>query len=272
MCILSIAYFSKIEDVSTINFFPLDEQSDFIQTESNLRLNSIHANNSHEITWAVDSESDKNMYLRQDASLLFDNGKLRGVRSRWEQNSHKINIKEKILFENSSLFQVISIHHGEIHLNDDQIKSIHGMSRANLYVIDSPAHATLKAFESPKNNSDTEWKDLIDRTVKQELLLSWHQLYKHFHIANESYLAVPLTDLHKYDNEPLPSMSQEKTNQIIGRLWEGLYKNYIIPATKAKNTKGNNYIPIVLFDKQQERLLVLFELNEKKKQLIQKYP
>lgn len=265
ICVSGILFFSKTDNVPTFSYFPLDEQSHFIKTDSDLRLDSS------KITWTSDSKSDKNMYLRQDASLLFDNGKLRGVRSKWEQNKEKIGIKETLSFKGSSLFQVISFHHGEIHTSNDQIKSIQDMSDASLYVVDSPSHSVL-AFESPVNDSDTAWKNLIDKTVKQELLVSWHQLFKHFDIPIESYLAVPLTNLYKYNKEPLPSMSQEETNQVIGQLWEGLYKNYIIPATKTKNNQGNNYIPIILFDKNHKQLLVLFELNGKKQKLIQKYP
>ena len=144
------------------------------------------------------------------------------------------------------------------------------MSTAHLYVIDTDSTA-LKTFKSPKNKEETAWKNLLERTTKQQLLFHWNQLFNHFDIDADSYLAVPIPSLNKYNDNPLPSMSQAQTNQIIGQLWEGLYKNYIIPAANSKKKQENSFIPIVLFDKQQDHLFVLFELNGKKQKLIQRY-
>lgn len=268
--VLGTGYLIKLNSVPAISFFPLDEQSSFSKTNSDLQLNSDKKDDSYEITWSSGSASDKDMYLRQDASLLFDNGRLRGVHSKWVQDTAEIQIKENVIGKGNSLFQVITFHHGEIHTPKDQIKSIHHMTHANLYVIDSPK-APLEAFVSPKNVYQTRWKKLLDKTTKQQLLLHWNKLFTHFNIDNSSYLAVPLTNLYKYNKEPLPAMSQEQTNQIMGQLWEGLYKNYIIPAASTKKNERVSYIPIVLFDKKQHHLLVLFELNGKKQRLIQNY-
>lgn len=264
--VIGITYFMKSSTLPVVGYFPLDEQSQFTLAESNLEMDT-----DRKINWTSDSTSDKSMYLRQDVSLLFENGKLRGARSKWKQDTNQIAIKESLSVKESSLFQTISFHHGEIHFPNDQIKSIQHMSAAELYVVDTTKTA-LTAFTSPENHEETEWKGLLDKTTKQQLLFHWHQLFSYFDINSDSYLAVPITALNKYDTEPLPSLSQAETNQIIGQLWEGLYKNYVIPATTLSEKQDSNFIPIVLFNKQQAHLLVLFELNGKKQQLIQKYP
>lgn len=269
ICAFGFVYL-KANTVPTISFFPLDEDSSFSYTNSSLKLQTKKENNSYRINWTSESTSNKKMYLRQDASLLYDNGRLRGVRSKWVQDTAKIQVDEELSGKGSSFFQVISFHHGEIHTNDTQIKSIHHMSHTNMYVIDS-ARLPLVAFTSPENSEEKRWKKLLERTTKQQLLIHWSQLSRHFNINLDSYLTVPLTNLFKYNKQPLPSMSQEQTDKIIGQLWEGLYKNYVIPAANTDNDKGLNYIPIILFDKQQKHLLVLFELNGKKQKLIQKY-
>ena len=268
---LGITYFVNSNTLQVISFFPLDEQSKFTSTDSSLTLDSDKTNDAYEFTWTSTSISDKNMYLRQDVSLLFDNGILKGAFSKWKQNTDQIEIKQTLSSKNSSLFQVISFHHGEIHSPDDQITSIHHMSEANLYVINT-ANTEFKAFSSAENQEETTWKNLLDRTTKQQLLFHWNQLFNYFDIDSNSYIAIPLTNLYKYNNKPLASMSQSQSNQIIGQLWEGLYKNYVIPAANSKKNQRNSYIPIVLFDKKQQHLRVLFELNGKKQQLIQKYP
>lgn len=268
--VLGTGYIIKLNAVPVISFFPLDEQSSFSNTNSDLRLNTDKKDDSYGITWTSASTSDKHMYLRQDASLLFDNGRLRGVHSEWVQDTAEIQIKENVIGKGNSFFQVITFHHGEIHVPENQIKSIHHMSHANLYVIDS-SEAPLEAFVSPEKDYQTRWKNLLDKTAKKQLLFHWNKLFTSYNIDKDSYLAVPLTNLYKYNNEPLPSMSQEQTNQIMGQLWEGLYKNYIIPVASTKKNEGVNYIPIILFDKKQQHLLVLFELNGKKQRLIQNY-
>lgn len=75
---LSISYILENNATPAITYFPDDEKSTFTKAESNLGLFLPKGNDSYEIVWTSDSESDKEMYLRQDASLLFDNGRLRG--------------------------------------------------------------------------------------------------------------------------------------------------------------------------------------------------
>ncbi|MBY7143373.1 hypothetical protein KFZ56_09990 [Virgibacillus sp. NKC19-3] len=268
--LFGIVYFVKMNTSPAITYFPIDEKTPFTHANTSLELSTAKGNDSYEIDWTSNSRSGKEMYLRQDASLLFDNGRLRGVHSKWMQDTESIYLEEALLSEDSSYFQAISFHHGEVHYPNDEIKSIHQMSNDHLYVIDSPA-TPLEAFHSPKNKAQNEWKELLDRTTKQQLLHHWHQLFTHFNISSESYLAVPLTNLYHYNNQPLPSMTQEQTNKVIGQLWEGVYKNYIIPAANTENNKLESFVPIVLFDKDNDHLLVLFELNGKKEKLIQNY-
>jgi hypothetical protein len=268
--IFTIIYALKSISSPAITFFPLNEERSFVEAESRLSLIAENAKDRYELKWTAGSRSDQSFYLRQDASLLFENGLLRGVRSKWVQNTDEIYIEEKLIQEDSSFFQVISFHHGEIHDADSEITSIHRLTSDYLYVIDSPA-TPLESFKEPGNSFEAEWKDLLDRASKQQLLFHWHQLFTYYGIKQEDYLAVPLTQLDKYQDEPLPSMTQAETDKIMGQLWEGLYKNYIIPIVSEDAERVNSYIPIVLFDKNKEHLQVLFELNGEKQQLLQRY-
>ncbi|MBP1971766.1 hypothetical protein J2Z83_003921 [Virgibacillus natechei] len=268
--IFGVVYIIQMNTSPAITYFPIDEETSFTYSDSTLELISEQGYDSYEIDWESNSQSDTQMYLRQDASLLFDNGRLRGVRSKWVQGTDTIHLKETLISEDSSFFQVISFHHGEVHYPNDEIKSIHQMSNDHLYVIDSPT-TPLDAFKSAEDEFQIEWQILLDRTKKQQLLYHWHDLITHFNISADSYMSVPLTKLVRYGNEPLPSMTQEQTDKVIGRLWEGLYKNYIVPAANTESNELVSYVPIVLFDKEMEHLLVLFELNGKKEQLIQNY-
>ncbi|MFC4022791.1 hypothetical protein ACFOUV_03060 [Oceanobacillus longus] len=255
----------------TVSFFPLDTDSMMEHTLTTLKLLSEEGINTYKIDWKVESASDKTLYLRQDVSLLFDNGRLRGVRSKWVQNTNRIKINERLKSEDSRHLQSISFHHGENHYSEEDIRSIQQMSYDELYVIDSPT-TPIASFKTPENRYEMEWKELLDRATKQQLLFHWHELLNHFNIDVETYTTFPLIDLYRYNNNPLPTMSQEETNNAIGRLWEGLYKNYIIPALDPPNDKLNSFMPLILIDKQSTHLIVLFELNGKKEQLIQRLP
>ena len=67
-------------------------------------------------------------------------------------------------------------------------------------------------------------------------------------------------------------MSQQETDVLIGRLWEGIYKSYVIPASESSENQLESYIPLILIDKQNTHLYVLFELNGGREQLIQRIP
>jgi hypothetical protein len=270
IAIFTVVFAFKYISSPAITFFPLNEERTFTEAESKLTLIAENAKDRYELKWKTYSKSDQPFYLRQDASLLFENGLLRGVRSKWVENTDEIHIEEKLLQEDSSFFQVISFHHGEIHDAENEITSIQKLTSDYLYVIDSPA-TPLLSFKDPANSYETEWKELLDRTTKQQLLFHWHQLFTYYGINPENYLAVPLTQLDKYQDEPLPAMTQAETDKIMGQLWEGLYKNYIIPIVSEDADRVNSYVPIVLFGKNKEHLQVLFELNGEKQQLLQRY-
>ncbi len=271
MFILGIVYIIREGSTPAVSFFPIDADSSIEQAATKLTLTSEEGQNIYEVDWESSSTSDKSMYLRQDVSLLFDNGRLRGVRSKWVQNSSRIKIMEKLTSEDSSHFQSISFHHGENHDKSDEIKSVQLMSYDELYVIDSPT-TPIASFKLPASPYETEWKELLDRTSRQQLLFHWHQLLRHFEINISNYTSIPLVDLHKYNNKPLSNIPMEESVNIIGRLWEGLYKNYIIPAADPPQDRLDSYIPLILLDKKNTHLLVLFELNGKKEKLIQRIP
>lgn len=262
-------YLFNNQTLPVITYFPMDKETDFVHHSTRLQLIEETDKDSYEISWESNSKSERNVYLRQDASLLFDNGRLRGVQSRWTENTALIRMKQKLFGDDSSHFQAIAYHHGEVHYPDDQIKSIHKMSYDQLYVIDSP-NTPLESFKIPENEMEDEWVRLLEHTTHQQLVYYWKNLIHHFKINSKNYTPVPLTQLYKYNNQSLPSFTQEETNQIIGQLWEGLYKNYILNAKNSKHLQSS--VPLILFDKNNKHLLVVYALNGKKEKLIQQYP
>lgn len=265
----TFVYIIGLQSKPAITYFPIDEELSFTAAETDLQLLTEKGKDDYEIMWIASSTTEIPVYLRQDVSLLFDNGRLRGAVSKWIQDTDAIHLKKMLTLEDSSLYEAISFHHGEIHKQGNQINSIQQMSSDHLYVIDSPA-AALDSFKTPSTRYEKEWKALLDRASMQQLTYYWNTLFDYFSIDEKAYYHVPLTDLDKFKNQALSGLTQAQTDKVIGQLWEGLYKNYLLPIVNAEKVV-DSYIPIILFDKQNKHLLVLYEVNGKKEKLIQNY-
>ncbi|QHE52963.1 hypothetical protein [Pontibacillus sp. HMF3514] len=260
------------KEVSVVKFFPLDEVKRFDETFTDLTLLSESDEDEYDFMWKTVSTLEEPVYLRQDVSLLYMDGHLKGVLSKWKENGQNLFQEQKIHGEDSSHYQAVTFHHGEIHYPDDKIKSIQDMSRAELYVIDSPL-TPLESFTSPQNQSQEDWKRKLDHATEQQLNYQWNQLIEHYQIPKEQYEIIPLTELPDYETKPFPKLTAEQTQQVIGQLWEGLYKNYVLQFTDDSKEDINSYVPLVLVDRDGKHLLVLFEdMNQRKQRLIQYYP
>ncbi|WP_085508871.1 hypothetical protein [Thalassobacillus devorans] len=258
---------------NVIKYFPIDETKNFLKAETRLSFESETDADEYEVKWESISESNEPMYLRQDLSLLYVNGQLKGILNKWRENGQKIEQSSVLHGEDTSLYQAITFHHGEIHYPEDVIKSIQTLSYDQLYVVDSP-HTPLESFHTPETGEDKEWTKTVNHSIQQQLDYQWDELIAHFNIPKEEYEAVPLTDLYKYENKAIPGVSKEDTTRILGQLWEGLYKNYVLGITDEKSTGHpiQSYIPLILFSKKADHLLVLFEDDQgRKEQLIQYY-
>ncbi len=97
------------------------------------------------------------------------------------------------------------------------------------------------------------------------------QLIQYFKIPEDRYIFVPLTSIDMYQQKPIPTLNQQETTRVIGQLWEGIYKNYII-GISSNNKPVKSFVPLVLLDKEGKHLMVLYHNQDgEKEQLIQLY-
>ncbi len=269
--ILSMAA-NRSKDQPVIQYFPLDKTHSFTSFHTQLKFAEQEDENEYEVLWDMASVSDEPMYLRQDVSLLFVNGRLKGVMNKWLQNTASVEKQTKLHGEDSMKYQAISFHQGEVHRDEQSITSVQASSSDTLYVIDSP-HTTRTAFNKPSNKQEQEWKQRLDHSINQQINAQWDDLIDYYHIPQDQYVKVPLTDLPLYNNQPFPGTTKDNYNRIKGQLWEGLYKNYILGISDKKTSHPiQSYIPLILFAKNGKHLMVLFEDDTgKKHQLIQYY-
>ncbi len=245
-----------------IKYFPTDDAASFLSHSTNLYLSDKMMKDDYKLKWEVNSNLNKQAYLRQDVSLLFVDGNLKGITGSWKENEKKIALDVELQQAGTSVFEAISVHHAETHYPKDQIRSIQKMSTDKLYVVDSP-HVKILDFKDSKTKEEKEWEETINNTVHQQLQFEWRKWLTEKEINLDEYLLVPLTDLYVFEKKALPGLSQEETSIIISQLWEGLYKSFIIPFSE-KKISNEIKVPIILFDKENNHLIVLFE-NEKKK-------
>lgn len=272
LAIIIALYTQYFKEESVIKYFPLDEGSGFKSFGTTLNFANHEGQDDYEVLWDISSESDQPMYLRQDVSLLYVNGRLKGIVSKWEENTSKIEKETSLHGEDSQRFEAISFHHGEIHEGDEPIKSIQASSKDTLYIIDSP-HSMSSEFKKPKTPEEKEWKKRLDHTISQQIEAQWEELIAYYGIKKENYTLVPLTELAHYDKKPFPGTTEDNFERIKGQLWEGLYKNYVLGLSDTKSSHPiQSYTPLILFDKKGQHLIVLYEDDTgKKHRLIQKY-
>lgn len=246
------------KDVDTaVKYFPFDSEVTFVKAETNLDFLSEIAANQYEINWNLFSEVDQPVYLRQDLSLLFVDGRLKGIQGKWQEQLPELKLETSIKGEGSSHYQAISYHHAEVHYPEDIIKSVQKMSIDELYVIDS-AYSPLESFQTPENDMQKKWQEALDHATNQQLQLHWRQLIDHFQLVLDDYEYIPLTAINQYQSKPISGLSLEETQRVIAQLWEGLYQQYILPFDSAKSS-NQSYVPLVLFAKAGTHLQVLYQ-------------
>lgn len=247
--------FTNLRTEMAIIFFPIDYDSKFNYATTSL----VALDDNVTVDWTSKSESEIETYLRQDVSLVFVNGKLSGVQNKWMKNESLIEQTKQLLINKNALLQAISFHHGEIH-EDNAIYSIQAMSNDFLYIINHDS------FHYPKTAKEIEVSEKLNQQIERKLNKYWEQLIRYFSIDQNNYILYPLTDINQLAYDLTDLTSEENSDQIIGQLWEGLYKNYILQAIEVK---ANNYMPIILLAKDYSHLYVLYEMNEENQQLIQ---
>ena len=240
----------------SITFFPIDPSVTYKTANTSLNLTDKKT-----LVWKIDSILDRNAYLRQDAGLLYSNGRLIDQLSAWKQNTKRIDQEKRIVSNTNALYEAITFHHAELHEKGGKIFSSQAMSSDQLYIIPTGAN-TQFSFRSPVTKEQNEWKQKLDEQTERMLQYSWNKGVRHFSIHLNEYQAFPLNLFNNRSKKGLPGFTKEETDKIIGNLWEGLYKNYLLGIKKADGATANPFgstIPLILLANNKTHLLVLTE-------------
>ena len=249
-----------------ITYFPHDPDLVYLIAETNISVRDQEDKDTYLVEWSSRSSLDKPVYLRQDVSLLFIDGKWKGTNSVWREKEKNIELSSNVQMNMGSLIQAITFHHGEVHYPSDEIYSVLQMSASNLFVMDS-SQQKLETFSRPMTKRQKEWGKTVIQSIDKYLQSTWKDWIDDKGINLEEYHMIPLVDLIQFQETNIDSLTKEQTDKIIGQLWEGLYKNYIIPMLH-EQWKTSSAMPVILFSKDHTHLLVLFEDGNKEIQLL----
>lgn len=256
------------ETTETITYFPIDQRLNIEQAFTSLQTTTMTNEQKLLLDWNIQSTTKHPLYLRQDVSLLYKNGYLLSIINQWQTNTSILREQRSFTISQNSILQSISFHHGEHHEND-KITSVQRMTSDQLYIVCCKDSDKLTSFKHPDNVQMDHVATLLDEQVMKHLQQHWNVLIEYYKIQLDQYELIPLYELIRYNDNSLPQLSMSKTKAVIGQLWEGLYKNYILPLSKQKYFTNKNFMPLVLFDRKGTHLIVLYNINGKPEQLYQ---
>lgn len=260
--IISMYLFLSKQAEETIIFFPIDPYNYFEHTSTHL-IPSQSGKDTYSVQWKVDSKLNEPTYLRQDISLLYKNGQLEAVLNKWKPHTQSVTQKKKLKERESARFDAVSFHYAEIHRNEDtSYTSVQQMSKARLYALVSPS---FTAFQKPISEVQKQGKDRLDNEINARTNTALNKALEHFQMNKQQYQIMSLTDLPTKANQFFRMFPPKKREEIIGKLWEGLYKNYLLGIKKEDGTLVNpegSSIPQLLVANNQREMLILFTLKD----------
>lgn len=245
--------------IETITFFPLDETVQYRSAGTTLTLQKEKEHQAHKVNWEVSSTLDREAYLRQDMGLLYMNGILKSKVAKWRQQTAQLNQRDVLSAEESAKYEAITFHYSELHDKDARIASAQRMTEDLLYVIDSP-FSPLSSFRIAKSKLEKEWKQVLDNSTQNRLNKSLKKAGQIHGINAANYMVIPLYELRKYEDQPISGFTQWETANILGRLWEGIYKNYYLGIKKSDGTVVDpidSTMPLILISRDKKHLLLV---------------
>ncbi|MGE7759261.1 hypothetical protein [Peribacillus sp. NPDC097895] len=262
LTIFFIIYFSNNKQVEeTIIYFPIDSSLHFDHASTHL-IPKGTGDSTYTITWKVNSALDQPAYLRQDVSLLYKNGKLTGALKNWRQNKQELSQKAKSKESESGRYEAVTFHYAEVHPSDTIFTSAQQLSKDKLYIVTTPS---FQYFHRPLSEEHNQWKKTLDSLTDQTVQNGLEKADQAFHINLDQYKIISLTDLPSKKNQWLSAFPQFKREEVVGKLWEGLYKNYVLGIKKedgsTMSSQGST-IPQLLLAKNQSEILVMFTLKD----------
>jgi hypothetical protein len=257
---------------SKLKVYPIDKFVEFHKASSRLTFHPKKGNDRYKIMLFTNSETNTPAFIRQDISLIYSNGVLIGLLYGGKENLAFFEQHISIKGEGSARYDVLTYHHAEIHHSENEVTSQHAMSQDQAYILSS-AFSSSSFFREAKTNTQSHWKRILDYAILEQWTYQWNYLIEYFKIEHGHYEIIPFTQLPVYQTTPFPHFSQAETDKIIGRIWEGIYRHYVLGLNNSLDKplyQEGSTLPVLLLAKDRSHLKILFRASEGKEvQLIQ---
>ncbi|WP_071460125.1 hypothetical protein [Bacillus massilinigeriensis] len=261
---VTVIAFNKQDAKETFTFFPPDPAATYTSADTSLSLAKISASESYAVEWKAFSTLNQKAYLRQDISLLFKNGRLTDGMGKWKTNAETLYQLKNLKENENALYEAITFHYSEIHRNDDTISSAQKLTNDTLYVLISPSTNAI-GFQTPSSAEEKEWQSILNRAVGLVSSSTVRKAAASLNIEPQNYESIALTGLPAYRDQTFPGLNKRQTRDAIGRLWEGIYKNYYLGIKKQNGTivsPVGSTVPIILLSKTGNVLYLVFETKD----------
>lgn len=246
-------FYEEPSNNSTIQFFPINQKIVFTDLGSDLQI--YQKNSKFVVTADTWSKTSEKVYLRQNVILLFENGYLVNLDFPWKQNTDWLITKIEFDLNKDALLTLLSFHHAEIH-DDDIITSKQAITSDKKYVFYNKN--SWEIFKEPQSEEQRLQKMKLDAAYKKQRELLLEQAIRELNINKSNYEIFDL-DVFSLSSKPSKYISEEQMERVIGGIWEGLYRSYILEYYN----KLNQYsppMPWILVDRNKTHLLVVFQL------------
>lgn len=257
-----ILFLTTNETRTTVKYFPFHDHIFFEIAETNLSINQDQTT----IVWESISTTSEPTYLRQDIALLYENGLFKAIQKKWEQQIDTIFLNENVNPSEKALLQAISYHHGEIH-ELDTITSVQQLSSASQYYIKE--NDVITSFVRANTGKEKVWRNKLNTLTNKRLFRHWQHLIDKLEIPADQYDTYSFIDFFQFGQTVFPDKTTEQYEKIVGQLWEGLYKSYVLLIDELDAPSQTHLMPFIMVHKDTTHLLVIYELDGKEHRLIQ---
>ncbi len=260
ICLFSAYLFWPHAAKESILYFPIDEGTTFSLSSTTLEKKAAVSANRMILRWSVQSILEKNAHLRQDIGLVFANGRLYSTigEKTWKKDTSSLFQAKDLTVQESTLLQAVSFHYGELH-EGSSFKSAQSMSAATRYAVLSKFSPPI-TFSVPKSRAEKEWQNTLTAYTDDRLQAVWQKGKAQYKLDVPGLSAIPLTEIAAWQTKSLPGLDRARTQKVIGQLWEGLYKNYVLGIKNGNSppeTPIGSYVPLILINRQAAMLYVL---------------
>ncbi|UTR09414.1 hypothetical protein MM300_16140 [Evansella sp. LMS18] len=247
-----------------------DERLLFSEAETKLYISDVKDENEYSLEMEYSAKLNIPAYSIHSIALLFENGILVDYKADKEVKTDSIEGKLNFHGKDSGRHEAVTYYYAESKYGENSIKSKQTMSSDIIYISDSPL-APLTSFELPGDEEERKTKQLLDSVIEQQLNFVWEGLTEEFGLNEEEYFKIPLNEFPEFLSRLPESIQPSEAAEITGRLWEGIYRYYILGAdtfTDSPYNPAGNIMPLVLLHRNGGHLITVYETSENHKQQI----